>query len=65
MEIDRLQNADKTYLDEGIALLELARGRTEAVCQARAAGKTPPAKLLAIELHVGAWGRGRYFPPTI
>src|SRR5215204_4756816 len=50
-EIERHRNADKSYLVEGMALLDLARNAR----QAGAARKTPPAQFPAIEVHLGGW----------
>ena len=64
-EIERHQNADKSYKDEGVALLDLARNEAEVVREADAARKTEPAQLRAIELHLGGWGSGRDIPRTL
>lgn len=45
-EINRHQNADKSYKDEGVALLDLARN-------AQRPRKTPLAEFHTIELHLG------------
>ena len=63
-EIDRHQEADTSYMDEGVQILELARnaqklfGRQEP----RQKRRTP---LCTIELFLGGWRGGRHLPPTV
>ena len=64
-EIERHQNADKSYMDEGVAASRTRAERPKAVREAGTARKTPPAELRAIELHLGGWRSGRHFPPTV
>lgn len=64
-EIERHQNADKSYLDEGIALLELARNAQRLFAKQEPREKAPSAELRAIELHLGGRRGGRELPPTV
>ena len=64
-EIERHQEADKSYMDDGVQLLELARQAQELFARQPPARKTPLAQLRAIELHLGGWRGGCDVPPTV
>jgi hypothetical protein len=69
-EIDRHQQADESYMDEGVHGRGRADSRTRAECPkavraARAAPKTPPAQLRTIELLLGGRRSARHLPPTL
>ena len=64
-EIERHQNADKSYMDEGVALLELARNAQRLFAKQEPREKRRLLNFRAIELHLGGWRGGRHFPPTV
>ncbi len=64
-EIERYQDADKSYMNEGVQLLELARSAQKAVRRTGTARKTPSAQFCTIELHLGGWPSCRDLPPTV
>jgi site-specific DNA recombinase len=59
-EIDQHREADKSYMDEGVQILELARNRA-----AGTSPKTLAAQLCGIELHLGGGRSHPHLPPTI
>lgn len=63
-EIARHLDADRSYLTEGVALLDLARNAQRLFAKARTARETPTAQLSAIELHMGRWRTDRHVSPT-
>ena len=63
-EIERHQNADKSYLDEGVALLDLARNAQRLFAKQEPREKRRLLNFATIELHLGRWRSGRHFPPT-
>ena len=64
-EIERHRNADKSYLDEGVALLELARNAQRLFAKQELRERAPLAEPRAIELHLGGWRSGRDLPATV
>ena len=64
-EIERHQNADKSYMDEGVQLLELARNAQRLFAKQEPREKRRLLELRAIELHLGGWRSGRHLPPTV
>jgi len=63
-DIHRHEEAEQSYMDEGIRILELARN-AQALFERQPARKTPPAQLRTFELLLGGWGGGRHLPPTL
>ena len=64
-EIERHQNADKSYMDEGVQLLDLARNAQRLFDEAGTSRKTPPSQFRTIELHLGGWRSGCHLPSTL
>ena len=64
-EIERQKNADKSYLDEGVALLDLARNAQRLFAKQEPREKRRLLNLRTIELHLGGWRSGRHFPSTL
>ena len=56
-EIEQHQEANKSYMDEGVQLLELARN-AQLLFAKQDPRKTPLAELRVIELHLGGWRSG-------
>jgi hypothetical protein len=55
----------KSYLDEGVALLDLARNAQCLFASQEPREKTPAAELRASELHLGGWRSDRHVPRTL
>ena len=64
-EIERHQTADKSYMDEGVQLLELARNAQRLFEKQEPREKRRLAQFRAIELHLGGRRSGRHLPPTV
>jgi glutathione peroxidase-family protein len=54
-EIDRLQTANQSYMDEGVQILELASNAQKSALKAKSRAKKSTAQLFAIELFLGGW----------
>jgi site-specific DNA recombinase len=59
-EIERHQNADKSYLEKAWSS-RTGPQRPKVVLDAGTVRKTSPSQLRAIELHLGGWRGGRHF----
>jgi hypothetical protein len=63
--IERLQAADRSYMEEGVKLLDLAQNAQRLFCEAGTARKTPAVEFLAIELRLARWRGRSQFPSTV
>jgi hypothetical protein len=64
-EIKPHQNADKSYKDEGVALLDLARNAQRLFANQEPREKRRLLNFIPIELHLGGWRSGRDLPSTL
>ena len=64
-EIERHQDADQSYMDEGVQILELARNAQRLFEQQEPREKRRLLNFRTIELHLGGRRSGCHLPPTV
>jgi site-specific DNA recombinase len=64
-KIERLQAADRSYMHEGVQLLELARNAQRLFAKQEPREKRRLPQFPAIELHLGGRRGRRQLPPTV